>query len=80
MDVFASSLPINPGKISKDKTNRTKTFPEMLCFLASTTYFSMSTDCFQETFKKTNVRTITHAEIFKTVSKGIGRSPTLTIP
>ena len=34
----------------------------------------------EEIFKNTNVKTMTRAEMFKTVSKGIGRSPTLPIP
>ena len=41
---------------------------------------TLEIDSFQETFKNTKVRTITNAETLRTVSKGIGKSPTLPIP
>ena len=37
-------------------------------------------DSFHDTFKNTKVKTITNPDMFNTVSKGIGRSPTLPIP
>ena len=44
------------------------------------TSFSIKIDSFHETFKKTKVKTITNPDMFNTVSKGIGKSPTLPIP
>ena len=48
-------------------------FPKIDGLLSSTVSSATSTDSFQETFKKTNVKMMTNAETFKTVSKGIGR-------
>jgi hypothetical protein len=42
--------------------------------------FLIKMDSFHDTFKNTKVKTITNPDMFNTVSKGIGRSPTLPIP
>ena len=80
IDVLASSLPINPGRINKDNIKTPNIFPNQGCLCSTITSFFTSTDFFQEIFKKTKVKIITQAETFKTVSKGMGRSPTLPIP
>ena len=75
IEVLASSLPINPGAISNKKIIKPKNFPTKVCSLLNSFSSTVKIDSFQEIFKNTNVKIITHAETFNIMSKGIGRSP-----
>ena len=80
MDVLATSSLTTPGRTINNKIISPNNLPKIDGLLLSTASSATSTDSFQETFKKTNVKMMTNAETFKTVSKGIGKSPTLPIP
>ena len=80
MEVFAFSSLINPGRISNDKSNHPKIFPTIGCLTSMKISFLIKIDSFHEIFKNTKVKIITNPDMFNTVSKGIGRSPTLPIP
>jgi len=75
IEVLASSPPINPGAISKNKIMKPKNLPTKVCSLLNSFSSAVKIDSFQEIFKNTNVKIITHAETFSIMSKGIGRSP-----
>ena len=77
---MGSSLPINPGAISKNKINAPKDLPIAPCLLSNNYSSEVNIDSFQETLRKTNVNIITQAATLRTVSKGIGKSPTLPMP
>ena len=74
MDVLATSSLTTPGRTINNKIISPNNLPKIDGLLLSTASSATSTDSFQETFKKTNVKMMTNAETFKTVSKGIGRS------
>ena len=52
-----------------------KNLPTKVCLLLNSFSSAVKIDSFQEIFKNTNVKIITHAETFNIMSKGIGRSP-----
>ena len=56
------------------------TLPDKDCLVENKVSWEVSIDSFQEVFRKTNVTTITNTAAFKTISNGIGKSPTLIIP
>ena len=61
--------------MSKNKIMKPKNLPTKVCSLLNSFSSVVKIDSFQEIFKNTNVKIITHAETFNIVSKGIGRSP-----
>ena len=75
IEVFAPSLPIKPGAMSKNKITNPNNLPIKVCWLLNSFSSEVKIDSFQEIFKNTNVKIITHAETFNIMSKGIGRSP-----
>ena len=52
-----------------------KNLPTKVCLLLNSFSSAVKIDSFQEIFKNTNVKIITHAETFNIMSKGTGRSP-----
>src|SRR5210317_236522 len=79
-EVLASSLLNIPGKTISKKMISPKNLPKFVCLVEVGLSVVTKIDSFQETFKNTKVRTITNPETLRTVSKGIGKSPTLPIP
>ena len=79
MDVLADSLLINPGTIRSRRMRNPKVFPAKLCLVENRDSSEVNIDSFQETLRKTKVRTTTKTAAFNTISKGIGKSPTLII-
>ena len=80
IETVAVSLFIKPGTTSRDKTNNPNNFPLVDCLVEKSVSSEVRIDSFQETFKKTKVRTIVKTAAFNIMSKGIGKSPTLIIP
>ena len=80
IETVAVSLFIKPGTVSKAKINNPNNFPLVDCLVEKSVSFEVKIDSFQETFKKTKVRTIVKTAAFNIMSKGIGKSPTLIIP
>ena len=58
IDVFAGSLFIKPGTVSKRSIKKPKSFPDRDCFVENSDSFEVSIDSFQETLRKTNVKTM----------------------
>ena len=80
IETVAASLFIKPGTISKAKIKNPNNFPLVDCLVEKRVSFEVRIDSFQETFKKTKVRTIVKTAALSTISKGMGRSPTFIIP
>ena len=79
-ETVAASSFIKPGTVSKTKIKNPNNFPVRLSLLLKDSSLGGIIDSFQEIFKYTNVINTTSAEEFKTISKGIGKSPTFTTP
>ena len=79
-DVCADSLLTIPGVTSKNKIKNPNNFPVRLPLVLKDSSLVTIIDSFQEIFKYTNVINTTRAEEFKTISTGIGKSPTFTTP
>ena len=80
IDTVAASLFIKPGTVSKAKIKNPNNFPLVDCLVEKSVSFEVRIDSFQETLRKTNVKTTTNTAAFKTRSNGIGKSPTFIIP
>tara|TARA_B100000989_G_scaffold295589_1_gene276994 strand:+ start:706 stop:1164 length:459 start_codon:yes stop_codon:yes gene_type:complete len=80
IETFADSLLIKPGIVNKIRTKRPNIFPLGDCFVENSFSSEVKIDSFQETFKKTKVTTTVKTAAFKTILKGIGKSPTFIIP
>jgi hypothetical protein len=71
---------IKPGTVSKRRIINPNTLPGKDCFVENKVSCEVNIDSFHEIFRKTNVTTTTKTAEFKTISNGIGKSPTLIIP
>ena len=79
-ETLAASLFTKPGTVSKTSTRRPRSFPLEDCFVEKSFSSEVKIDSFQETFKKTKVTTTVKTAAFKTILKGMGKSPTFMIP
>ena len=80
IETVADSLFAKPGTISNAKIYNPNNFPLNDCLVEKRVSLDIKIDSFQETFKNTKVTTIVKTAALRTISKGIGRSPTFIIP